>query len=172
MKKILFLSIFLIILFTGCENVKNTPTAKVENFLSKYQNRDKTVLEELHYVIDKDKTMNDKQKELYKTLLEKQYQYLSYKITNEEIIYDKAIVNIEIEVLDYKDTIKKVEEYYQNHVEEFPKENDYMDFKLQELKKVKSTIQYKMSIHLTKEDNKWKIEDLTSSDRKKIHGLY
>ena len=110
MKKILFLSIFLIILFTGCENVKNTPTAKVENFLSKYQNRDKTVLEELHYVIDKDKTMNDKQKELYKTLLEKQYQYLSYKITNEEIIYDKAIVNIEIEVLDYKDTIKKVEE--------------------------------------------------------------
>ena len=52
MKKIL--SIFtLLLLVVGCGNMMNTPTKKVEEFLSKYQTMDEKVLTQLDEVIDR-----------------------------------------------------------------------------------------------------------------------
>ena len=53
--------------------------------------------------------MTEEEKLEYKKLLEKQYQNLSYKIKKEIIAKDTATVDVEIEVLDYKNAINKSE---------------------------------------------------------------
>ena len=100
MKKIL-IGLSLLLLITGCTSTMNTPTKKVEEFLGKYQSMDSEVLAQLDQVISDDINMSDDQKSEYRSLLEKQYQNLSYKIKNEEIDGNKATVDVEIEVYDY-----------------------------------------------------------------------
>ena len=79
MKKIILLIIVSLFIY-GCDNMMNTPSKAVENFLGKYQNLDKGILNELENMISKDNEMTKKEKLEYKNLLEKQYQNLSYKI--------------------------------------------------------------------------------------------
>lgn len=121
MKKIvIILSLFLfLLLVTGCGADMNTPTGKVEEFLGKYQMMDSEVLTQLDNVISNDVTMNDEQKKDYKSLMEKQYQNLSYKIKEEEIDGNTASVLVEIEVYDYANSIVESREYYNDHKDEF-----------------------------------------------------
>ena len=197
-KIIVFLSL-LVMFMTGCGN-NMTPTAKVEEFLGRYQSMDSNVLTQLDNVISNDTTMNDTQKKDYKTLMEKQYQNLSYKIKNEEIDGDKAEVLVEIEVYDYANSIVESREYYTEHRDEFDDEeigndgadtdNDGMDeegevvggavdsissfitYKIKQLMDVTDKAKYEITFHLNKEDGEWVIEDLTDVDRQKIHGLF
>ena len=82
MKRIskVLLMVMALFLIVGCGNMMNTPTKKVEEFLSKYQTQDKDVLDQLDDVIKEAGTMSDDQKETYRDLMKKQYQNLSYKI--------------------------------------------------------------------------------------------
>lgn len=197
-KIIVFLSL-LVMFMTGCGN-NMTPTAKVEEFLGRYQSMDSSVLTQLDNVISNDTTMNDTQKKDYKTLMEKQYQNLSYKIKDEEIDGDKAEVLVEIEVYDYANSIVESREYYTEHRDEFDDEeigndgadtdNDGMDeegevvggavdsissfitYKIKQLMDVTDKAKYEITFHLNKEDGEWVIEDLTDVDRQKIHGLF
>ena len=169
MKRIIIILSIFILIITGCENMKNTPTAKVEEFLGKYQRMDIDVLEDLKNSIKKDKTMNEEQKKDYQTLLEKQYQNLSYKIKKEEIRNSTAIVEVEIEVFDYQTSINHSKKYYQEH----EKDNDnYINYKLSELKKVTSRVKKDLTFQLEKENNMWQIKELSQTDIEKIHGLY
>ena len=179
-KKVLTFVLFItMLLLVGCRNMMNTPTGKVESFLDKYQRLDNDVLKELDLIISRDKDMNDEEKSEYKAILEKQYQNLSYKINNEEISKRIAVVEVEIEVLDYKNAIHKAEEYYKNNREEFidDKSDDkinhkYIEYKLKELRLVNSKVKYDLTFQLQKEDEMWQITSFTDDDRKKIHGLY
>ncbi|MBQ6323421.1 MAG: hypothetical protein IJI22_01140 [Bacilli bacterium] len=188
MKKILIILLISIFTFTGCQNLKNTPTSKVEEFLSNYQRLDNNVVEELDNIISQDSNMTEEQQSEYKRLLEKQYQNLSYKITNEEIKGSKATVDVEIEVYDYETAISNSEKRYlenqdkssedkdNNSMEEIEEEieeiSNYIDYKLEEMDKVTSKKKYMLTIELTKEKGIWKIEKLTEADLKKIHGLF
>ena len=119
MKKILVcLSLFLL-LAVGCTNTMNTPTKKVEELLGKYQKMDSTVLAQLDSVISEDVNMSDEQKKKYRSLMEKQYQNLSYKVKNEEIKGNNATVDVEIEVFDYATSIAEARKYYSEHKDEF-----------------------------------------------------
>ena len=51
MKKSVFLIIILSLILTGCKNITNTPSAKVENFMEKYQNMDSSILNKLDSII-------------------------------------------------------------------------------------------------------------------------
>ena len=53
MKRIskVLLMVMALFLIVGCGNMMNTPTKKVEEFLSKYQTQDKDVLDQLDDVI-------------------------------------------------------------------------------------------------------------------------
>ena len=164
MKKITLIIIALLLLI-GCKNTNNTPTSKVEEFFSSYQTLNKDVLNDLDNIVPKDKTMSKEEKEEYKVLLEKQYQNLSYKIKNEEIIKNKAIVDTEIEVLDYYTTIEKVKRENKN-------EKTYQKEKLDALKQVNTKTKYNITFTLIKEDNNWKLDSLEKDIIKKIHGLY
>ncbi len=175
-KRITLLYLFLAILFViGCENTMNTPTHKVESFFYKYQNLDKNVVNNLHYIIEKDMDITSKQKNNYMDLLKKQYHNLSYKIKNEQSSDDGSIVECEIEVLDYNIGIKKAKEYYQEWLDENHLKEDkekYIDLELEEMGKVKNTIKYTISFHLIKKNGVWELEEISDVDRKKIHGMY
>lgn len=189
---------FILLFLAGCGNMANTPTQKVEEFLGKYQTMDEDVTTQLKQVLSDDKTMNDEQKDKYRALMEKQYQNLSYKIENEDINGDRATVDVEVEVLDYATTINKSKKYYEEHKDEIEKENQedkkdnnnmvedavddaetavkessaYINYKLKELESVNDTTTYTITFYLNKENGDWKLQDISDSDRQKLHGLY
>lgn len=182
MKKILLGLSLTLLLIVGCTNTMNTPTKKVEELLGKYQNMDSAVLAQLDNVISEDTTMSDEQKKEYRSLMEKQYQNLSYKIKNESIKGDDASVDVEIEVLDYANSIAETRKYYSEHKDEFKTEEDndkmdsnskYIDYKIKQLKNVTDKKKYEITFNLSKDDDgNWKLEDISDIDRQKIHGLY
>lgn len=163
MKKILILTILLSIFLFGCEKNMQTPTSKVEDFLSRYQRLDKDVLKELENMVDKDDEMTADEKKEYKSLLEKQYQNLAYKIKKEIISKDTATVDVEIEVLDYSSAISKSEKEC---------EKNTIECKLKEMKNVNNKTKHDLTITLYQEEGKWVIENLSEDDVKKLHGLY
>lgn len=181
MKKLMLVFFLSSLFLFGCQSSLNTPTSIVENFFSNYQKLDKTILSDLDNVVKKDKNMNKREKDKYKTLMEKQYQNLAYKIKNEKVNKNKAIIDVEIEVLDYANAIYKARKYYFEHPKEFNYtiENDsientsnYIDYKLKKLDEVKEKNKYELTITLTKENGLWNLDKITDIDRMKIHGLY
>ena len=216
MKKLFIVLLLSLFIVTGCGN-SMTPTGAVEDYLGKYQSMDSEVLSQLDSVVSNDTTMSDDQKKEYKALMEKQYQYLSYKVTNEEIIGDTATVDVEIEVFDYASSIRKSSQYYQDNrdmFEEVDSSDDnrdnnasheenvntddnnvnnnashegnvntddgniitetkkYIDYKIEQMKMVTDKIKYTITFNLSKEDDKWVVDDISDMDRKKIHGLF
>ena len=77
MKKIIIMGSIMMLLLTGCNMNMNSPSKKVEEFLSKYQSMDSDVLTQLDNVIADDSSMSDEDKKEYKSLMEKQYQNMS-----------------------------------------------------------------------------------------------
>lgn len=203
MKKFLVICIGLLLL-VGCSDTTNTPNKKVEDFLGKYQKQDDDVLTQLDLTLDSDTTMDEDQKKEYKSLLQKQYQNLSYKITDEKIEDEKATVEVEVEVFDYKSSMDKSKAYFEEHKDELMKDNKddnkdnkdndtntdnndnnnndnnnaiddakaYIDYKIQELKNVEDKTTYDITFNLTKKDGEWVVDDLSDTDRQKLHGLY
>lgn len=177
MKKIL-IALIGILLFTGCTDMMNTPTKRVEEFLGKYQTMDKEVLEQLEDVLEKEDTMSDDQKKDYRDLMKKQYQNLFYKIKDETVDGDTATVEVEIEVYDYHTAIEKAEKYLEEHKDEFLASDKtvdhkkYMDYKIKQIKDQKEKIKYTLNFTLTKKEKEWKLDDISEMERMKLHGLY
>lgn len=178
MKKIIFaLSIFLL---TGCflsEDLTNTPTKQVEAMLSKYQTLDEDVIKNIDSVVNSKDELNDKQKEDYKKVLKRQYQNLTYEIKNETIDGEEALVEIEIEVFDYKTALDEIEEYRKNNEDKFNNNgafdnSKFIDYKIEQLDKYKERVKYTLEIDLNKKDDKWIIDNLSSEEKSKIEGTY
>lgn len=163
MKKILIITLLISAFLLGCEKMMETPTSKVENFLGRYQRLDKDVLKELNNIIEDEQDMTEEEKLEYKKLLEKQYQNLSYKIKKEIIAKDTATVDVEIEVLDYKNAINKAEKEC---------EKNLIQCKLKEMKNINNKTKYDLTFTLNQEEEKWVIENLNETAVKKLHGLY
>lgn len=163
MKKILIITLLISVFLLGCEKMMETPTSKVENFLGRYQRLDKDVLKELNNIIEDEQDMTEEEKLEYKKLLEKQYQNLSYKIKKEIIAKDIATVDVEIEVLDYKNAINKSEKEC---------EKNLIECKLKEMKNINNKTKYDLTFTLNQEEGKWVIENLNETAVKKLHGLY
>ena len=157
MRKIIIPLFFMILLVIGCDNTMNTPTVKVEKFLGKYQKMDKEVIKELDYMLEKETGLSKKQKKEYKELLKKQYQNLSYKIISEETNNNHSIVEVEIQVLDYKSAMDK---------------KNTIEMRIKEMKKVTAMTKYKITISLSKKDGVWFIDEISDDDRQKLHGIY
>lgn len=176
MKKILLLLVSLI-LVTGCNDMMNTPTRRVEEYLGKYQILDSTVLTELDNVVD-NSDYSDEYKEEYKELMIKQYQNLSYKIKNEQTNGDTATVIVELEVFDYNNALSEAEDYIDEHDSEFiddeddTREEKIDHYKINAMKEVTDKASYTINFSLVKDNKKWVLEKISDSDLEKIHGLY
>lgn len=171
MKKFILCILVLLFLLSGCTTTEYTPTKKVEEFMAKYQNLDSEVLSQLDKIVASDKSLTDNQKKDYMALMKRQYQNLSYKITDEKIEDDSANVIVEIEVYDYISSVNKSEDYYNNHKEEFEEKEKYMDYKITEMQKVSDRKQYEIVFTLRKEDDRWVMDNISDTDREKLHGL-
>lgn len=178
MKKILLVLIAVLTIFiTACGNTEDTPAKAVENFLGKYQSMDSEVLTQLNDLVDKDESLTDEQKKEYKSLMERQYQNLSYKIDDEEIDGDMAEVEVEIEVFDYGNALEKAKEYYDNNKDEFVDkdgkidDSKYMDHKIKQMKDTADKKEQEVTFTVKKENGKWKVQNLSEIELYKIHGL-
>ena len=176
MKKVLALLVIFIFL-TGCNDMMNTPTKRVEEYLGKYQILDSSVLTELDEVVD-NSDYSEKYKEEYKELMIKQYQNLSYKIKNEQTNGDTANVIVEIEVFDYNNALSEADDYIDEHESEFVDDEDETrkekidHYKINAMKEVTDKASYTINFSLVKDNKKWVLEKINDSDLEKIHGLY
>ena len=177
MKK-LFPILLLVFFIIGCGNMGTTPTGIVEDFFAKYQKTDKKVITQLNDVVNDDVTLTITQKDAYKNAIKRQYKALTYDIKNEVINGNDAIVTAEIEVYDLYKTTQTSQQYLTDNPTEFVDTNNlysegkFLDYRIGKMSSEISKIKYTLSLSLTKKDNKWVLDDLTETDREKIHGLY
>ena len=182
MKKIykallVIVSIFIVV---GCGDMENTPTKKVEAFLSKYQNTDEEVLKQLDNTLDIDNSYSASQKEKYRDIIKNQYKNLDYKIKSETEDGNTATVVAEIEVFDLGKVIIDVDEYLSKNREEFVTDTKtdtidaekFLNYKLRQMEDAKEKVTYTINFTLTKKKGKWTLDDITDIDRLKLHGLY
>ena len=176
MKSKILLFLVTTLLITGCNDMMNTPTKRVEEYIGKYQILDSTVLTELDEVVD-NSDYNESYKEEYKELMIKQYQNLSYKIKSEQTNGDNANVIVELEVFDYNNALKEANDYIEEHSDEFlddEKEtrSEKIDhYKINAMKEVTDKASYTINFNLVKDNKKWVLEKISDSDLEKIHGL-
>lgn len=178
LKGFMFLCLGVLLFTTGCDNVNNTPTKKVEELFSKYQTIDEDVLADLNDVVDDEANLTDEQKDRYKDILKNQYSNLTYEIKDERIDGDNATVEVEIEVYDLSQVDYDVNDYVDNNKDEFTDENGNIldekrtEYRLDQLEKAKDRVKYTLNLTLTKDDDEWKVDNLTETERQKIHGIY
>lgn len=180
MKKLIALCCAILI-FCGCslgKEMSNTPTKKVEEFLSKYQSLDDNVMESLNNVIDEDITFNTTQRNNYRDLMKKHYKNLTYHVKNEKIDGDTATVTTEVEVTDYTKILEEADEARKKTPEKFYDdtktfdESKFMDYRLEKLKDASDTVKYTIDFKLSKKDGTWEMDKLSDENEQKIHGMY
>lgn len=179
MKKFLLVLTTCLFVLTGCDsNMDNTPTKKVEAFLNNYQTLDDSVLEDLDSVLAADTSLNDDDRKGYREFMEKHYKDLKYEIKDEKVDGDKATVEAEITVRNYTKSVSDAENYKSQNKDEFNGEDGNYDatlfstYRLDEIKKVTETSTYTINFNLTKQNDEWKINELSDEDLNKINGLY
>lgn len=174
MKKIC--SLILIVLFlAGCG--ENSARGAVEGYLKKYKTLDSEVLVDLEEVVESE-DLNEKQKEKYRDILKKQYKDLSYEIVEEEYDNDLDYITVKITVYDLYKAQEDASIYLENNPDEFNKDNGtydkdkYLDYKLDKMKNTTQRVDYTIVFTVTKENDKYVVEQPTENDLLKIHGVY
>ena len=178
MKKLLVV-ICAVLLFTGCScSIDDTTTEQaVDTFFEKYRAKDDNVITQLIDTIENE-DLTDDSKEKYKKLMEKQYDQFAYVIKDVEESEDKATATVELTVLNYRSAVLQAEEDLKNNPEQFNdeegkfSEKKYMDYKIEKMNEVVDTTTHTIELTLTKEAGMWKVEQLSSDDIAKLHGLY
>ena len=158
----------------GC--IELTPKQRAEELLNKYIKNDKEVMKELDEYIEKQE-LNPKQKEIYKEVLQNEYAGIKYKIVNETIKGNKAIVTAKIKVKNLYKIEKDAIDYMHNNPNEFLTErkfnqNKFLNYKLEQMLNRTDKTSYMIDINMTKKNNIWFINKLSDETIKKIHGLY
>ena len=174
MKKVLY-AFLAIVLLTGCSctaNMGNTPTKKVEEYLNKYQTNDDDVVSDLDEVLTNDTTLTDAERSDYNDFMKTHYRDMQYEIKDETIDGDVATVDAEVTVRSYADAVNEANDYRLNNADVFDDNNTFARYRLDRLKEVTDTETYTITFHLTKENEEWKIDDLSDGDLRKLSGLY
>lgn len=188
MKKLLL--VICVFALSACTlSMKNTPKDVVKEFLDKYKNQDNEVISDLDSTISSEYVGDYKDR--YKKIMLNQYKNLEYKIVDEVIDGNTAVVVADITVYDYSNAIANSNTYLSEHSDEFStnKENEettsnntnntldndkFLEYKLGLLENVKDRKTYTIEFSLNKnnENKKWVLDSLTNQDIEKIHGLY
>ena len=168
-----------ILLLTGCSCSinDNKPEGAVETFFEKYRAKDDDIITQLKETIENE-DLTDDAKEKYQALMEKQYDQFAYVIKDVKENDNTATVTTEITVLNYRSAILEAEEELKNNPEKFNdeegnfSEEKYMDYKIEKMQEVTDTTTHTIDLSLTKEAGMWKVDQLSSEDISKLHGLY
>lgn len=175
-KKLRIFSLALLVIgLFGC-SMGNTPTAKVEGLLNKYQNKAAVIVNELDDYL-KTLTIDEGNYDSYKNVYLKQYADLTYEIKDEKIDGDNATVTAQIDVYDYYKVEKDVNSYIAANPTEFAENGTYsaikgLKYKIDKLNSAKDRVTYTVTFKLTKVEDKWTVDTLSNEDLEKIHGTY
>ncbi len=168
-----------ILLLTGCTtDMSNTPTKKTEMFFENYQMLDESVLDDLDKVVAEEESFNTEQREKYEDIMKNHYKDLKYSIKDEVIDGDNAIVTVEITVNDFHKVMEDAKDYLANNPDKFNDESGeyseklYVDYQLEKLEEAKDTVKYTIDVNLTKKDDSWSVNDLSTTEYEKINGIY
>ena len=180
MKKLLLL--FCLLMLTACsfniDDIDNTPTKKVEEYLNNYQSLSSDVVSDLDIVVERENTFNLEQKDKYRKLMKKNFQNMSYKVKDETVNGDTAEVEVEINVYDYYKVNKDADNYLLEHRDEFITdvvydEAKFIDYKLDKMSKNTDKVKYTIYFNLSKDDKgDWSLDEVSESDEDKILGIY
>lgn len=178
MKKILIV-LFVVFFFTGCSLLEDNskPEEAVDMFFEKYRTLDDDIITQLKDVIDGE-DLEDSSKEKYQELMEKQYDQFAYVIKDIKQDDTSAVATIELTVLNYRSAVLEAEQELKNNPENFNdeqgnfSEKKYMEYKIDKMDKVTDTTTHTIELTMIKENGMWKIDQMTSDDISKLHGLY
>ena len=179
MKKVILL-ISILLTLCGCNmmDMNNTPKKQVEKFFNNYQILDKDVLDDLDEIVERETYLTTTQKDKYRDILKNHYENLDYEIKDETVNGNNATVKVEIEVNDYSQTLRRVEQHKIDNPDEFMDSDNnyneilYQEYRLDALKDTKDRVKYTLYITLTKTNNKWTIDTIADTDEEKILGIY
>lgn len=175
MKKFLIVLLTFILFITGC--TKDQAAEAVRHYLDKFNNHDGEVLKELDNLIASE-NLTDEQAKVYKEIMKKQYTDLKYVIVDEKYNGDEAKVIAKITVYDLYGVQKEADSYLETHQSEFLDNekkfdhNLFLDYKLAQMKKVSKRVDYTIEFNIVKQDGTWVIENPSTTDLEKIHGIY
>lgn len=177
MKKII---IFLLPFFLfGCDQSKdlgNTPIKKVEEYLSKVQVADESIMQNIS--LHDEYTYDIEEKKRYMDILGKHFGNMTYEIKDETIDGDKAVVEVEINVMDVSKVLDQVERDKKEKAEKFRDDEgnfDYTIFKkyqLDALEYGKERVTYTLTFDVKKKNKEWILEPLSSEEKDKLIGFY
>lgn len=176
MKKSFWLiGLLFLFLVTGC-GMGNTPSTKVEELLTKYNNNADVVKTELGDYLSSLDLDEDNQKG-YENVYLRQYSDMTYKITDEKINGANAVVTVQVKVYDYYTAEKDINDYISTHQTEFYEDDVYsanaaLKYRIDELKKANDRVEYNIDFTLTKVNNVWTVDTLSNEQLEKIHGTY
>ena len=118
--------------------------------------------------MDSNRDNNDE----YKDIIKSNYQKMTYKVKNEEIDGDNAVVTVEIDVIDYTKGLDEIDNYYNENSDEFNDDNSFDKYRLDKFKEIKDKTTYTIDFTLTRINKKWNLDNPTSDIRNKISGMY
>ena len=173
--KVFLVTMLMLILTTACA-LGSTPTSAVERLFASYNNNDEEIMVELDDYVNTS-SLSDEQNKKYKEVYLKQFRDLKYEIKEEVIDGDSATVTTQITVYDYYKAEKDANNYLTTNSDEFMTDGNYdeskfTDYKLKELNKVNDTVDYTIDFTLRKVNNEWVVNELTTEQLEKIHGVY
>ena len=140
MKKIITIIISSLFLF-GCSCESMGAKNAVTDYLSQYNNLSEEVLDDLDKVSSGEE-FNDEQRDLYRSIIKKQYQDLKYEIVDEKYNGNQATITAKITVYDLYKAQKNANLYMKENIEEFYDKNNiysnkkYLDYKLEQMNKM------------------------------------
>lgn len=171
------ISLILLLIISGCACTTEKASDAVKEYLSKYNQKNDTILVQLNALIEEE-NLSEEQAKKYKEIMEKQYEDLKYEIEEEVYEGDEATVVTKITVYDLYKAQKEAEDYKMSHQEEFLNEdkiydaNKYLDYKLEKMKKNTEKVEYTINFKLVKKEGKWVLDKVNTEDLEKIHGIY
>lgn len=174
MKKLL-LVLAIMFIVVGCNG--NTAKGAVDSYLKKYRNLDSEVLLDLERVVEKENLSNDGE-DKYRDVLKKQYKDLSYEIIEEEYDDNISYITVKISVYDLYKAQSDASIYLSNNPEKFYNDNGeydtnkYLEYKLDKMKDMTDRIEYTVTFTVTKEEDKYIVEQPNEETLEKIHGIY
>ena len=174
MKKIII--VIMVSALCAC-NMIGTPTMKVQEYLTDFNNLNEDVTKDMESKI-MDENLSSDNKDIYREILKRQYKDLKYEIVEEKIEENTAKVKVKITTYDLYNTTLETENYMIENQESFLNEENifdeerYMKYKLDEMLKTKNTITHDITFNLTKVNDEWEINNIDRETLEKIHGLY
>ncbi len=155
-------------------NVKS-PVDMTLEYMKKYTKLDSSVVNNIKYEFSD--VLTESQKKKYEDIMKRQYENMSFEITEKVINETDAIITVEVIVYDFASAMSKANSYvevYNNKFIRGDKFDEYaaIDYKLNSLYDYQEKVTYAINFYYYLNDDKWVLTELSDTDLKKINGTY